>query len=115
MHARAHCFGHGQGLARQHGLIGLRAALRDQSIGSETLAGLDRHGIADQQLRDRNVHFAVRADPMGARRAQGVQRADGRGGLALGAGLQPFAQHDQGNHQRRAFEIQMHHGAGRRT
>ena len=111
MDSHTHLLGHGHGFTGQHGFVGLGLALAYLAIGCKTLAGFDHHHIAHQELGHRHIDFAIGAQPMRARGTQGVQCPYGRSGLAFGTHFQPFAQQHQRNHQGRAFEIQMHHGA----
>ncbi len=75
--------------------------------------GLTTMRSPTKHLSNGHIDLAIEPDQVRHIRPQGVQRADGRGGLALGAGLQKLAQQHQRHHHRRALEVQVRHGAGR--
>ena len=106
---RASMFLYRQRFAREHRFIHLGVAFQQQAVHREPLAGLDHQSVTHQHFGHGHVHFAVRPHQVGRVRPQRMQGPNGRGGLALGAGFQPLAQHHQRDHQGRAFKIQMHH------
>ena len=61
--------------------------------------------VAHAHLGHRHFHLCVAAQHAGRGGPQRVERTDGVGGLALGAGLEPFAEQHEGDHHGRAFEI----------
>ena len=107
-------FGHRLGFAGQHGLVHLRLAFQHHAVDRHALAGEDHQTVAHQNLDQGHIHQALGPEPMRPLGSQRMQGADGRGGLLLGARLQPLAEQHQGHHRGRAFKIQMRHAAWRR-
>ncbi len=112
-HARAHSLGHWERLAGQHGLVDMGLPLFDDAVGRHALAGSHHESIPGQHFGQRQVGLgAVGLHHMRHLGPQGLQCADGGGGLVLGAGLQPLAQKHKGDHHRRGLEIQVLRVAG---
>ena len=102
-----------QRLAGEHRLVHLRATFQQDAVHRHALARQHHQAVAQQQLAHRHVNLlAVFQHHMRQRRPQRMQGADGGGGLAFSAGLQPFAQHHQRDHHGRGFKVQVRHAAG---
>ena len=96
----AQVFAHGKWLASEHGLIRLGRALLQCAVHGKAFAGLDCNAVAYQHISHGHIHFAITPQPVRHVWPQGVQCSDGGRGLALGPGLQPFAQQDEGDDHR---------------
>ncbi len=106
-HAVVDMLGHRQAFAGQHRFVGMAVAVDHHAVDRNALARQHDHFVADAYLRQRHRGVdAVAAHARGIRPQRG-QRADRVRGLPLGADLEPFAEPDQRDHHRRAFEIQM--------
>ena len=88
---RAHCLEHRQGLAGQHGFIDLRLPFKHGAICSKALTRQHHHAVIEKQFFDGNFHFTIQRDDTRFFRTQGMQSANGIGGLTLSARFQPFA------------------------
>ena len=101
-----------QALAGDERFVHLAVAFAHRAIHSDALAGAHHDQVADAHggQRDFDIH-AITAHPRGIR-AQRLQRADGSGGFALGAGFQPLAQQHQRDDYGGCLEIQVRHGVG---
>ncbi|MNV25196.1 hypothetical protein D3C71_1162850 [compost metagenome] len=104
--------GHRQALAADQGFVGVALAFNHFAIHREAFAGFDHHQVIEAQGADGDVLLVAIDHPDRPFRAQGFERTDGAGGLALGAAFQVLAQQHQGDHHRRGFEIQMRHAPG---
>ncbi len=98
----------GLGLAGDHRLVELRAAIHNPSVGRNAGAGADQDGIAGLQLVQGHGFGAVLGHLLrliGQQFGQRIQRAGGR---AQGAHLHPVAQeHD--DHQQRQLPPEVQH------
>ena len=101
-----------QRLARQHRFIYLRLPLGHHAIGRNALTGAHHQPVAHHHLGHGHVHLAGFRQQVHHIRPQGVQRADGSGGLPLGPRLQPLAQQYQRDHHGRRLKVQVRHVAG---
>ncbi|MDT4821764.1 hypothetical protein FQZ97_549500 [compost metagenome] len=111
----ARLLGHRHALAGQHRFIRMAAAFDHLRIDRDALARTHHDLVADAHRRQRHAGFLAAAAHARGIGTQRRQRADGLGGLALGARLQPLAQPHQRDHHRRAFEVQVRHGLGGRA
>ena len=94
------CFRHGPRLACEHRFIDLGLALKQLSIQRKAFARTHHDQVANEDFADRSIDFAVFTQDMGGVRPQRVQGPNGLRGLALGAGLKPFAHQHQGDDDR---------------
>ena len=95
----------GQALTGQHRVVDPGGALDHTSVHRNALARTDDHHVAGADRIDRHPGFNAVPPQRRGFRSQFHQRAHGRGGLAAGPALQPFAEADEGDQQRRGFEI----------
>ncbi|MNF74530.1 hypothetical protein D3C84_565670 [compost metagenome] len=102
-----------QALAADQGFVGMALALQHLAVDREALAGLDQHPVAQDQGAQRHPLLDAIAQAQGLIRAQGLQGADGAGGLPFGAAFQVFAEQDQADDHRRGLEVQVRHGPAR--
>ena len=103
----AHALADRQGFACEHGFVHLGLPFEHVAIDRHTFSGPHHQSVALHHFMQGHIDFAVRTQPMGAFRAQGLQGANGFGGLAFRAGFEPFAQQHQRDHHRRTFKIKM--------
>ncbi|MNV25133.1 hypothetical protein D3C71_1162190 [compost metagenome] len=104
--------GHRQRFAREHRFVDFGLPFEHARIGRHAFAGTHGEPVADHHLGQRHVAFlAACVDQVRHFGPQLLQRADRRGGLALGARLEPLAQQHQRDHHRRGFEVQVRHHA----
>jgi hypothetical protein len=112
-HPTARAPGHRAGLAGDHRLVKLGAAVGDHAVGRDTAARADQHQVAHDQVADRRRPGPLGGDQVGLvgqQRGQGVQ---GPGGLAEGTHLQPVAeQHDHDQQGQLPPELQVEQAQG---
>ena len=99
-------------LAGDKRLVGLALAGDDRPVDGKALARLDDDAIACAHLLDPDLGFPAVALHDGALRPQAHERANGGGRAALGARLQPLAEHDEGDDGGGALEIKVPGGFG---
>jgi hypothetical protein len=99
-------------LAGDERFVGLALAGDDRPVDGEALARLDDDAIACAHLLDPDLGFPAVALHDGALRPQAHERANGGGRAALGARLQPLAEHDRGDDGGGALEIKVPGGFG---
>ena len=100
-------FGHRQGLTGQHGFVDLGLAFDQFAVERKTLPRAHHDQVPGQDFVDRHIDLALFTDPVRLVGSQGVQGADGFGGLALGASFEPFTQQHQRDDHGRAFKVQV--------
>ena len=98
---------HGQGLASQQGFVHVAAAFDHDTIGGDALTGAHDQEVIDQHLLEGHLDLALWALAVHGVGSQGLEGADGGGGLTLGARLQGLAQQHQGDDDRGRLEIQL--------
>ncbi len=94
-----------QALAGEHRLVHRRAALDDDAIHRQPLAGPDHHQVAQHHRLHGYLDLATVAHHLGRLGTQPHQLLDRFRGSALGPGLQHLAQLDQGDDHGRGLEI----------
>ncbi len=104
---------HRQAFAGDQRFVDVAGTEDDDAIDGQAFTGAHDDDIADAHPGQRHGHFRVAAQHARRFGPQGIQGADGRGGLPPRAGFQPLAQQHQRDDHRRAFEIQRGHAAGR--
>ena len=87
-------------------------AVDDGAVDGDVLAGPDADEVADGYLVEGHVDLdgAVRAvaEHAGGGGGQADQGLDGGGGPLLGLELEPAAHQDEGDHDERGLEVQVH-------
>jgi hypothetical protein len=73
---------------------------RTRAVGGYALSRADDRGVTEANVFNRDPGFHPVTLPCRGHRPQLRQGADGRGGLAAGASVQPFAETDEGDQQR---------------
>ena len=89
------------------------AALQHLAVGGDAFAGTHKDAITGGKII--HIHIlglAVLREPSGMTGLQAHKRLNGGTGAALGAGLQPAANQDQGHDHRRRLEINRTHIGG---
>ena len=92
-------------LAGQHRLVDRRRPFDDEAVDRHLVAGPDAEQVADDDRVERDVLLELAAHEA---RRDGPERdepADGAGRLALGARLEPAAEQDEADDDRRAVEV----------
>ena len=99
---------HGDGLAGEGGFVHGGCALGDHAVHGDGAAGADQQHVTQLDLLHR--HFDLFAIPEDGGRFGGEVDEPGNGlsGLALGAGLQIFAQGDEGENHAGRLKIEVH-------
>ncbi len=93
-------------LARQQRLVDGAAALLDDAVGRDLLAGADEEAVADGEPLDRDQLLgAVGVQPRDLLRAELQQRSEGGAGAALGARLEVAAGEDEDGHRGGRLEV----------
>ncbi len=105
-------FRHRQWFAREHRFVHLGLAFLHQAIDCKTLTRAHHQLVAHQHFINGHIRFTVQPQQMRGLGSQGVQGANGRGGLPLGPGFQPFAQQHQGDDHGGGFKIKVWQGPG---
>ena len=80
----------------------------NHAVHRDAAAGLYHHQIVQQHLLHRDLHLHALPEHGGGLGGQVHEPGDGLAGLALGAGLQPLAQGDEGEDHARRFKVQVH-------
>ena len=88
-------------------LIDVARTLGNFSVDGNPLAGPHHHQITHMDRSHRDIFVPALAAHARLLRAQGLERTDCLGCLALRARLEPFAQKHQGNDDGGSFKIQM--------
>ena len=85
----------------------------DRPVHGDAIAGTHAHEVAGDDLVERNLPLATGSQDPGRRRAEAEERLDRSGGAALGARLQPSAEQDEADDDRRRVEVVLVAEAGR--
>ena len=99
--------GNGQALTCHHGLVNARSAFNNDPIDRDRLARTHHHHIADPDRVESDHCFNAIPNASGLRRAEPSQSGDCRCGFGRGALFKPFAEQDEGNHNRCRLELEM--------
>ena len=99
---------HGDGLAGQGGLVHGGPALGHLAVHGDGLSRAHQDQVAHGYLLHRHLHLPAVPQDGGRLGGQVDQAGDGLAGLALGAGLQEFAQGDQGQDHTSRLKVQIH-------
>ena len=108
-HLVARALGDRQTLSGEQALVEGARTGQHTPIHRHALARSHNHDVARRHRRNGHLDLPFATFDPGALRAQRHERADGGGGRALGAGLQPFTQQHEGDHDRRRLEIEVMH------
>ena len=107
-HLVPHRLVHREALAGQGALVHGGRALHDDAVHRDGLPRPDGDFVAHPDLLHRDLHLRAVPQHVGGLGGQVHQAGDGLAGLALGAGLQEFAQGDQGQYHTGRLEIEVH-------
>ena len=102
---------HGDALAGQGGFIHGGKALQHHAVHRDRFTGLDNQRFPLLYLFHGDLLFYAVPLHSGRLGRKVHQLGDGIRGLALGAGLQSFAQRDKGQDHPSGFKVQIHHKA----
>ena len=98
------------GLAGDHGLVHVGAAVDDGSVGRDAAAGAHDDHVAHVEVGWGHLDDVLALDALGLVWQQCRQRVERRGGLGQGAHLDPMAQQHDDDQQRQfppEFELVM--------
>ena len=107
-HPVVHRLFHRDALTGEGGFVHRGAPLQDHTVHRNALSGTDHHNIPGHDFLHRDLHLHAGALHGGSLGGQVHQFGDGFGGLALGAGLQPLAEGDQGQDGGGALKVEVH-------
>ncbi len=99
---------HGQALAGEGGLIHRGGPLGHHPVHRDATAGADHDEVAHRHVLHGYLYLRAVPQHHGGLGGQIHQAGDGLAGLALGAGLQPLAQGDQGEDHARGLKVEIH-------
>mmetsp|Transcript_21742 Transcript_21742/g.84881 ORF Transcript_21742/g.84881 Transcript_21742/m.84881 type:complete len:490 (-) Transcript_21742:3015-4484(-) len=108
-HAVTDMLGHGQAFTGDQRFVDLAGTLNHLAVDRNPLARAHDNLVVNTNLGDRHIQIGTVAANPGSFGAEGVERANRLRGLPLGTRLQPLAEQDQRDNDRRGFEVQVVH------